>query len=489
MSIAVVPLATYEPDRARYAPNASDVILNARPVADGWGPLPSLEIFTEALAAEPRGLFTATTPAGTTDAFVGTAAAIYNLESDGTWTDVKSGAYSLPTGDNWSFTLFGSRVIVTNSADGVEYWDIGSSSAFATLSGSPPAAKHAATVGDFVVLGNIAGTPNKIVWSGLANSTQWTSGEELSDSQTFLDGGAVQGIIPIKGGGLVFQENVIRSMQYVPESGYTFAFTYANEKRGVIAPNSIVKIGPGDFVYLSRDGFFRGLGTPIGAEKVDDTFKALVDPSELENVEGSADPISKIVWFRFKTVSGTYQLLGYNWELQRWFQSDTDVRGLGVMATSAVSLEDLDTLYPGGMDSVALNTDSNALSGGTPAFAGFNSDYKMGFFTGLAQAATLETASLQLNPNGRAFVRGAEVVGDLGVLIGSDPSFTIEVGSSDYHAATETFKTAANPSTRTGIVPLRDSGRMHRFRINIAFGSGWENITAVRARFAPEGDA
>lgn len=478
---AILPLGPYEPDRARYARDASNVILNARPVADGWGPLPSLETFSSALSGEPRGAFTGIAPSGTIAAFAWTATAAWKLAADGTWSDVKSGAYSLATGDRWTADIFGSRIIVTNITDGVEYWDIGTSSVFATLPGSPPAAKYVRTVGDFVVLGHISGTPNKIVWSGLNNSEQWTSGEELSDSQTFADGGAVQGILEVAGGALVFQEDCIRSMQFVPQSDYTFAFTYANAERGVVAPHSIVKIGPGDYVYLSRDGFFRGLNTPIGAEKVDATFFELADPDEIEFVEGAADPREKIVWWRVKTTDGTHTLFGYDWQLNRWFRSDTNITGLARMATSAVTLEDLDTLYPGGMDSVTLNTDSTALSGGTPAFAAFDSTYKLGYFTGVAQAATLETGTTQLNPQGRSFVRGVEMIGDLGT------EFTAKIGASDYHDEVETFGDELSPSSATGIVRARSSGRMHRIRTMIAEAASWSHVSAVAVDYTNAG--
>lgn len=487
--IADVLLATYEPDRARYALNASDGVLNAKPTADGWGPLPSLEVFTDALAAEPRGAFTGIAPDGTLAGFAGTVDTMYKLGAGGAWSDVSSGTYALPTGDAWQFDIFGSRVVMTNIADGPEYWDIGSSSAFATLPGSPPAAKYVRTVGDFLVLGNLSGTPNGVRWSGLGNSEQWTSGEELSDSQEFADGGSVQGILAVSGGAVVFQQYCIRSMIYTPESGYTFAFDYVNKNRGVIAPRSIVNIGPNDFVYLSSDGFFRG-NEAIGAEKVDATFRRTCDPAEIANVEGSADPINKIVWFRYKTVSATYQFLAYDWQLGRFFPCDQDTRGMAVMASSAATLEDLDTLFPGGMDATPLNADSPALGGGTLAFGGFNSSYEFGYFTGVAQAATLETASQQLNKAGRAFVSGAEVIGDLGVVDGDGAStFTMQAGTADYHDMSETFGGAAEPNTRTGIVPFRSSARMHRFRVNIASGANWTHTSAIRAHFKPEGNA
>lgn len=478
---ATLPLGPYEPDRARYAADASNIILNARPVADGWGPLPSLETFTDALAAAPRGAFTGISPGGTTAAFAWTATAVYSLQSDGTWDDVKSGTYSLAAGDSWSADIFGPRIIATNITDGVEYWDIGSSSVFATLPGSPPNAKYVRTVGDFVVLGNISGTPNSVNWSGLNNSEQWTDGEELSGSQTFADGGAVQAILEVQGGALVFQERCIRSMRFDPQSDYPFTFTYANPTRGVVAPRSVVKIGPGDFVYLSREGFFRGLDTPIGAEKVDRTFFEIADSSEIEYVEGAADPREKIVWWRVKSVEGTYVLFAYDWHFKRWFRSDLDIQGLASMATSAVTLEDLDTLFPGGMDSVMLNTDSDALSGGTPALAGFNSSFELGYFTGVPQAATIETGTVQLTPGRRSMVRGIELVGDVGT------DFSFKIGTSDYHDSSEPFGASISPSSRTGICRARKDGRMHRIQGSIASATNWTHVSAVNIDYTPSG--
>lgn len=502
----MIPFPPYEPDKSIHNPAASSVVVNAKPVADGWGPLPSLNVTTDALTAEPRGAFTARTAAGEVVTMAGTATGMFSLGGSGAWTDVKSGTYALPDGDYWSFGLFGNVILITNSADGLEKFVIGSDSAFSAVAGAP-AAKYVMIVGDFVVLLNLASDSASMAWSGVADYTQWTVGEAFADVQAFKEGGAITGGVVVQGGAYIFQEYAIRAMQFAPASGYTFAFQTVNDARGCIAPRSIVAIGPNDFFYLSRDGFFRGpAGQPIGAERVDRTFFSNVDTARLAEVEAAADPLEKVVWVRYPTRSGDYGLLGYDWQLDRWFASDANVVGFGEFANASYTIEELDTLYPGGIDTIPVSIDS--FIGGRFQFGAFDRDWKLGYFDGANQQATLETATIEHNPPNRAFVRGAQLAGDLNAVVdGSfdniettvdetdiigdlyfEGAYTMQCGSADYHGTNITWSAAAEPNQNTGIVPFRVSGRLHRYRVIVKSNQTWRHVIGVRPDAVAEGN-
>lgn len=508
MTMMVFP--PYEPDRSIHNTGATDSVLNVKPVADSWGPMYALSPFSAVLPSPPRGGIALRSASGAQVAFVGTATGLYSLAPDGSWTDVSgaSAPYAMPVGDNWTFEIFGERVIATQIGNFPQYYDIGVSTDFATLPNAPKA-KFVSVVGDFIWLLNLEGNPAGYAFSGLNNSEQWTPGLEFSDTGAFPDGGEIMGCVPTVGGCFILQRTIIRVATFAPQSGYTFTITTANEKKGCVAPYSISKIGPGDFVFLAQDGFCRGAAaTPIGFEKVDGTFKKTVSPDQIELVTSTTDPDEGLIYFRYQQVDGTSIFLIYDWQQDRWSRSNQNVSALLTMVTTSYRLEDLDALFPGGPDTVTFSVDTLQFSGRRPAIAGFTSDYRVGFFSGLTLAAQIETGTGELNPPERSFVRGAQVVGDIQAAVdgsydyietsGDDlegspddytiPGFTITLATADFHGPDLVWGSPSRAHTKTGIVPFRSSGRLHRARLNINAGVSWNHAVGIRFDAIGEGN-
>jgi len=324
-----------------------------------------------------------------------------------------------------------------------------------------------------------------VQWSGIGNSEQWTPGEELSDIQTFPDGGAVQGILPVSNGAVVFQERVIRSMAFNPGSAFTFTFSLLTDKRGTIAPGSICKIGDNDFIYLADDGWYRGLDTPIGETRINDTFFADVDTDLIDQVEAKADVKQSVVWIRYPS-GGIFKTMGYNWVLDRWFQDSGVNYGMASMATSAVTIDGLASFYAD-IDNIDVTFDSRFLSGGRPAFGGFDKTFKFGFYDGAARIARIETAMVQLNAPRRTFVRSVEAIGD--VTNDNGNIVSLAYYPQEYYGteAPSTFPGTSAPHPRTGIIPLRVSARNIKFALRVGAGSTWRHVTALRVDHVPEG--
>lgn len=480
----MIPLPLFEPDKSPFNAAASDNLKNCLPVADGWGPMPSLTEISDSLGAECKGAVYVRTSSGTYTVVAGTETALYKLNtSDFSWTDISgaSAPYSVPTGDLWQFTVFGTKLIANTLGDVPQVYDIEAGGTFADLGGSPPTAKFSWAAGDFLVFGYLTGEPNAVQWSGLNNSAYWTIGEQGSDKQILPSGGEIMGGIADQRGALIIQRNAMQYMQFAPGTGYTFTFSPANEKRGTIASNSVAQIGPGQFVYLSEDGFFSGVaGQPIGAERVDRWFFENVDQAYLADVKAVADPFQKIVWWQFPTVNATKLLLGYDWQLDRWCYSDQDVSQMVALSTPAITWDGLSALYTT-IDEVAEAYDSRLFAGGRPTFAAFTTGNKLAYFTGSNKAATLETAAVELVPGMRSWVNGGRAQTDC-------TDFTAEIGAADYHGDTFTYKTAVSPSTRSKHIPFRASGRLHRVRFNIPAASDWTHMTSVTLFAAAEGE-
>jgi hypothetical protein len=477
----IVPFPHFEPDKSRFNGGASNVITNCKPTADGWGPLPSLTALSGALASAPLGAIAVKNDAGTVKIYVGTATKLYEISTnDYTFTDrSKVGDYNLAEGERWEFDLFGETLIATALGDVPQFIDIGSGTIFADLTNATFQARHVAVVGDFVVFGYTSTDARKLVWSGLNDATFWTIGERGSDEQILPDGGVIQGIIPQQPNALVAQDNKWRGLLFDSTSDYTFHIPVVNPDRGVYAPRSIVNIGPGDFVYLSKDGFFRGLqARPIGAERVDRWFFDTVDTANMDLTRGVADPYEKIVWWRFVDDSSTNHLLGYDWQLDRWCYSDSDTTELLEAMTAGFTVDNVAAF--GNVDTIAAGPDSRSWIGGVPGFAGFDSTYKFGFFDGTNQAATIETEDKQLNYPRRA------ITSRHAALVDND-NFTIAVASKESPKGALSFGSDTSPETNTPWVSERNSGRYHRFRVKIPAAETWKNAVGIDVDFVDGG--
>lgn len=469
-----VSFAPFEPDKATYNAGASAAVTNVMPVADGWGPMPSFTPYADALPLPPRGSITARTAAGIQISIVSTAAKLYKVENDGSLTDISTGTYSVPDGDEWSFALFGDRIIATNLTDGPKYFDIGSSTKFVTLPGSPPKARFVKVIGDFVALYQLAVDKSAIHWSGINNSEQWVPGEELCDINSFPDGEELMAVaVHGSGATLVFRKG-FRTMTFEPSSGYIFIFSPYVEGMGCSAPRSLVEIGGGEFVYYSETGFYRGPSqTPIGAERVDRWFKAVCAQDARGKLKGVQDPFRKAVLYRYEDAGGNGLILGYSWQLDRWFQSQTNISGLGIYSTSAIGLDDLDDLY-GNLDAIPISLDSESFAGGMPSLAGFDESYRLGFFDGLPQQAAIYTNAIEFTPGARSYVDPIRVYTDAQV-------FTVQVGESEAHGDSPVWGGELLPSSRSRLCYARSDARLHSFCVNLPEASSWSVITGLDA--------
>lgn len=309
----MIAFPAFEPDRAPYNLNSSDQTINVLPAADGYKPMPTLREVSEALDDECIGAFSVSNNGGF--AFIaGTRTKLFSLDTSVTpnvWNDVsREQGYAVPNGDRWSFSVFGNQIIACQLGNPPQTVNISSADSFADIDDAPTA-RTVWVSGDFLVFGHLSDHSNAIQWSGLNDMNHWVAGRQGSDIQTFPDGGEVMNGFGGQTGGVVMQRDKIRYMNFSPESSYTFTFSEANAERGVLAPNSVAKIGPGHFLYLCKDGFFAGVeGNPIGATRVDEWFFNEVDHNYLSNVHAIVDPFEKIVWWIFRTASEAFKMIG-----------------------------------------------------------------------------------------------------------------------------------------------------------------------------------
>jgi hypothetical protein len=473
MEIAFGP---YEPDVASVGTNKTSFVKNVFPRSDGYGPIPNIEAFTHAMNGTPRGFSGAVQSDGTTAVFGGNDFALYRLDATAkTWGDVSaSGGYRIQPGELWDFAQFGNNVIATSADNNPQVYTLGSSTAFADLGGSPPQARRVSVVGDFVVLSGITGVPNRIHFSGINNITTWTPGTNQCDTQDFPDGGGVQAVA---GGeyGLVFQDRAIRRMIYTgpPE---IFQFERISEDRGCLMRYSVCKAG-GQIFFLSNDGFYKidrsGAMTPIGNARVDRTALGDIDFSSQANMVGATDPLSKRVFWFYKSInsasSGLDKCLVYDWSLDRWSPAELGALFASSVIPLTITLEGLDALYSS-IDTMPVSFDSfkGDLSS---ALAVMNPDGTLGFMSGKPMEATLETPEGSLPGGQLTMVRGAAPVGDSSFAYVSIKSRDRLID--DYRLGPESMIGVR------GYAPQRTQARFNIARLRIPENTPWTFVRSV----------
>lgn len=477
-----IPFGPFEPDKSIFSGNTSANVVNAVPVANGWAPTPGLVAVSDALPGECLGACFVITSAGIYKTVAATATGIYELDATTLgWTDITGTSGPYNADERWTFTRYGDQLMIHQINDPIQVYDINLGGVVTDLGGSPPKARYSWVAGDFFVIGNIEGTAGErtVRWAGLNDAETWTLGSKGADYQELPEGGEVYGGFGDRGGFYVIQR---QGMQYFPfalETRFTFGRTVINPTQGAVSPLSIVNIGNGRFFYLSDDGFFAGADrSPIGAERVDRWFLNQVDAPYLKQVQGAADPFRKVVWWSYQAPNGSRYMIGYNWQLDRWCQSDLVVGGLIPLVTLGTTWDALDDTYAS-ISEVTLPFDSRSFFGDKPTLATFDSDNRLAFFSGENRQAVFETSYIQFDGMARAFVNGARVTTDA-------PTFSLQVSTLDYHGAVASTRPSSSPN-RAGLVPLRADGRLHKFAVTVAEGTEWSIMTDIEPNAQPSG--
>lgn len=478
----LVPFGEYRPDVSDYEGASTKTILNVIPRGDGYGPFPGPSSYTQALPGACRGAFYALKSDGSVIVFAGTSTKLYKLNNtDFSWTDVSkaAGTYSsLSSSAQWRFAQTGNLVFATQANAPLQVFDLSSSSAFADALGSPPQAAYIDVVGRFLVLSGLLSNPYRIQWSGLNSfnaANSWTSGVNSSDFQDFPDGGIVRGVA---GGefGIIFQDQAIRRMTFVPGSPIVFQIDRIAQDKGLFAPYSIIRAGEFVFFY-SGQGFHRivpgGIPEPIGREKVDRTFLADLDKTNLQLFMGAADPRSSRIYWAYRSTSGAVgvydKLLGYDYVLQRFFPVSMSGEFLLGISQTGLTLEALDSISSS-IDAMTLTLDAYATAV-QPENGQFGGDHKLSFFRGANLEATLESA--EQGTDGRhLYVNGFRPVTDAASLFG-----TLTFRETQQSPISATTEVALN--ARTGRCDLRRDTRYCRMRVRIPAGTNWSFVAGI----------
>lgn len=488
----LLPVAEYRPDVANTNSAFSNEIANVLPADGSYIPMPQLVVFTDSLSVKPLSGFFAKQLDGSVKIIVGSAAKLWALNSSTlAWDDISQAAttYSASDDEPWAFAQFGDYVVAVNANDDPQVFQLGTSTEFADLGGSPPRARLVQAVGPFLMLGNLTSNQNRVQWSALEDITGWTAGTDNSDYQDFPEGGQVVGITRSKDPLILMQKGVYRGI-FMPGSREIFAFDKLLVELGSVSPRSVAANAEMAF-FNDAGGFYQagydGSLVRIGFEKVDKTIRSAVTASEMAKIQAIIDPVSpRAYFFANDGTSAQFNVIYvYDWAVKRWTPIRQDTVCPMIAATPGYTLDGIGAIYSD-LDALPFSLDSAFWQAGNPQLAAFQSDgsggYKLGFFTGSAMAATIVSPETG-DPNTVLLVKGVFPVCDA-----SDQSqVSVTIASRFRLSDAHTNIGPSGLSGNTGWARKKSRARFHKFKVNLAAGADWNHVKGVEVSAMPVG--
>lgn len=428
----------------------------------GYGPFPQMVVAEAAVALSdaPRGIVSAQKIDRNWVVLVATADTIQILQSDYSFDDVETGRSTVPDGVDVSFAQYGAYLLNTDTANGMKAWPLAGGTNDAVT--DAPAAQTVGVINNVVFAGNTSANPRRFQNSDLGNHAKWSGG--VADGKTLEDGGAVICFADLKNGsGVLFQERIVRGIQFGAGAGAYSIFKIA-DGIGCVSERTRV-VFDGRAWWWSEEGPWElsagSAPVPIGAEKINRWAADSIGRQNYAALQGTIDPQRNLVLWRIDES----RLLAYNYLLKDFTILPASTAALTRIATPAISIDSLS----GTIDQQSGTIDS--FSGGSaPVLGGLNASRKYATFTGPNMAATLETC-VTSNP----------VTGLLGWATPVDDanSGTLQVGVADRLDAPLVWKSGTTKGS-SGRTPQRARGMNIAFRRNIDAGATWTYANGVK---------
>jgi len=379
-----------------------------------------------------------------------------------------------------TFTQFGEYVIASNGVDPVQYYLMGTSTAFANLTaiqtaGTCPLFRVSGVIRDFLVSGNISGATNRIQWSGINDITVWTG--KQSDSQDLPGSGGK--IVAITSGevGYVFRQNQIIRMDYV--GGATvFRLSVISPNRGAMYGKTVAQDNRRVFFYAD-DGFYEIQGdnvVGIGVEKVNRFFDLDLNKAYSDRIVAATDPFNTLVMWLYPSVNDTANTTGicdrliiYNYSTQKWSLSKVNASQIFSQFIGAYTVELMDIISEN-LENIGASLDTDFWSGGQMYLGGIDNSYKAAIFSGTSNECEIETAEIEGFPGARTNITGVRPI--------VDATATVTVKTRERLADTETESSSSSMVT-SGVNPVRQSGRYIRANVKIASGTTFNHAQGI----------
>ena len=482
-----IPFGEWLPDQPDHLNPGATVATNVYHAQSSYKPVKGLVAYsgTSNVTQNAKGAGSFRDNTNTVFTFVGTKDNIYKLTS-GSFASVK-GSLTISGGDSdfFTFTQFGQFVIASNGVNPPMYYEMGTSTNFATLQtlanaqgiGTVPAKfKTSGVIRDFLVTGNIENAKNRVAWSGLNDISTWEAGVKSSDTQD-LPGSGGQ-VVAITSGevGYVFREDQVIRMDFVG-GNVVFRFSVISPNRGAVYGQTVCQDNRQVFFYAS-DGFFQINGDqilPIGAEKVNRFFDGDLNKAYTDRITAAVDPFNTLAIWLYpskdnpNTTGVCDKLLIYNYVTQKWSVAKVKASQIFKQFVVANTVELMDIISEN-LDDINISLDTAFWTTGHLYLGAVDENFKAAIFSGKTLEAELETKEQEIFPGLRANVTGIRPI--------VDASANVTIKTRDKLADTVTTSTSSSMN-ETGINPVRQSGRYFRANVKIPAESIWTNAQGI----------
>lgn len=467
--------------------------VNMVPKVGGYDPLRGLAAISGAtvLTARPRGSISGLDFSGAGFMYAGEETKLW-VQRDAGMVDVSaSGGYALGPADRWSFTKFQNRIYAATITQDIQQHAIGTNDAFVSLPRFAPRARHIATVGNFLMAGNIYDAedgpqPESIRWSAIRDALTWPrfgsddAVQVQADRQPLEGGGGwVQDVVGGADVGVVFQERAIHRLDYVGGSAI-FNITRVEVGNGMLIPHSGVSFKRAVF-YIAEDGFrVFDLTTshPIGKDRMSQEFLGDFDSQYPDRIETGKDPDRTVIWTIYPGAGNTggrpNKAILWDYELNQFTTLELELEGLIVNATSTAASIDAVEVLPGDPDDVDLAGGENSFDDRPQAFGSsrmgaFDSTFLASDFSGDLLEGLIETGDLEGAPGRFFFMESARPLVD---------GRKVEISIAEMETRLDDVVFGPyTPMDSDGKIPLRSDARYHRLRIKMP--AGWQDAVGL----------
>jgi hypothetical protein len=465
----VFALPDYLPDQT---PNSGTMegLQNAYPIVKGFSPVRAFQSISDQITGDFLGGAAVIADDGTSYLLVGTSTRLLRYAS-GAWTVLLTG---LTITEQWRFAGFGNFVVAVN---GTETYEVDLAAGTASPLTGAPAGKSVAVVDPYVVIGQDTSDLISVYTSDVNDHTRWFP-DSGATVQPQLAGGEVMGLA---GGeyGVILQRRRLVRMNKTGDPDLPFEYDPITENVGCASRGSVVQWGRSVF-FLSDQGFMALEDgqqlVPIGTEKVDRTFQALIPPADYERIFSAIDPVRKLVMWCVPGSPGA--IFFYNYELQKWGIANLNIQGVFAAFTSSETLEGVGALFPD-LDAMPISLDDPIFSGGSPQLYVVQGG-RVGTLSGHTLQARFELGFMELAPGYRSRLANIRPVTDA-----SDLTMTVRV--SERQSDQGVLKTGG-AYRGSGRIPFRASGRYHRLTWTIPAGVEWSYAHGFEATYEVGGE-
>ena len=447
--------------------------------------------------------------AGNVHIFIGDEFDLYKMASRQPAIVSKAGGYTPSIPDGWQFEQFGDHVVAVNAAVTTpQVYQMGTSSLFADLAGSPPVSTAVFRVGNQLCLAN----GRTLSVSGFNNIELWDYATATQGVQVDVDqrGGNIQTGV---GGevGLIFQERGIVRMTYVGPPT-VFSLETIEWKHGAISREAVSQYGRNTF-FVSETGMFVTDGMsvqPIGDGKVDKYFSDNLNYSARNKVTTAIDFARKLWIVAFPTAGNVTadHLLIYSMADNRWTHDEITTQMLFDMPREGITIDDTAAIIAlegtDVSDDIPTSVDDPQWRETRVQVAAVDGDGGVSTFEGATRAATMSTTEFEpvklkqtlvdelwpeidiISTNVTAFVNVRRR--NLNNLNWNGQPLTWGGSSMFWNTGAQGTTTTTSEMNEHGFIPVRLSARYMEMGITVAAGTSWTEATGIQWRGSAGGE-